>query len=104
MNRTDRQIGTVADLHFVGFDFGGLPECFVEQVATPPAQRAHPFHLLLMAALMGQKWFVIAVLRVDDDQVLADGEASSEEQQTGVKNHDQQSMASANSGKVFMCS
>ena len=81
------ELGTVGDLHFVGFDLGCLTECFVGQVAPPPAQRADPCHLRLMRALMGQQGFVIAILGVDDDQALADGEASGEAQQAGVEDH-----------------
>ena len=36
---------------------------------------------------MGQQGFVVTVVRVDDNQALADGEASRKEQQAGVEDH-----------------
>ena len=79
-------LGTVGDLHPVGFAL--LPESLVAQVAPPEGQRAHPSHLLLVTAFMGQQGLVIAVLGVQQDQALADGEASSEPEQAGANNHD----------------
>ena len=78
---------TVADLNFISFDLGLLPEGFVGQVAPPEGQRAHPRHLLLMHPLMGQQRGVMGVGWVQQNQALADGEASSEEQQAGGEDH-----------------
>ena len=80
-------LGTVGDLHLVGFDLAGLPECLAGQVAPPECQRADPCHLLLMTAFVGQQRFVISVLGVDDDQALADAKASSEPEQAGGENN-----------------
>ena len=78
---------TRCDLRLVSLDLAGQPECFVCQVAPPKHRRAYPCHLRLVRALVGQQGFVVAVLWVDDDQALADREASSEEQQAGVEDH-----------------
>ena len=75
------------NLHLVGFDLAGLPEGFAGQVAIPEGQRANPCHLRLVRALMGQQGGVIAVLGMDDDQALADGEASGEPEQAGGEDH-----------------
>ena len=77
----------MADLNFISFYLSLLPECLAGQVAPPECQRADTGHLRLVRALMGQQGFVVGVVRVQDDQALADGEASSEEQQAGGDDH-----------------
>ena len=81
-------LGTVGDLHLVGFDLAGLPESLAGQVAPPEGQRAHPCHLRLMRALMGQQRGVIGVGWVQQDQALADGEAIREPEQACGEDHD----------------
>ena len=81
-------LGTVGDLHPVGFDLGGLAKGFVGQIAPPEGQRANPCHLRLMRALMGQQRPVVAAIRMEDDQPPVNREASSEPEQAGVNNHD----------------